>query len=279
MKLPDFEYRAPSSLPEAVETLAALGSDAKLLAGGQSLLPAMRYRLSQPGVLLDLGRVAELRLAGDALRTGRIGAMSTHAQFAHNDCPSPLGRLLAEHARQIAFPAVRTRGTVGGSVVHADPAGDWPLLFLALDAKVELHGQRGTRSEALSDFIAGPMQTGIALDEILTAVLLDAPARDLTHWGRSKLMHRAGEYAVSSAVAVRRADGAWSCWIGAIESGPASMAACAEMLAATPRPTSQALLACAVEDARRACPELGQAAIHRHAINLARAITQALELT
>lgn len=276
MKLPSFEYRAPGSLNEAVAALAALGSDAKVLAGGQSLLPAMRYRLSQPGVLLDLGRIAELRLTGDALTDGRIGAMSTHAQLAQGIGTTPLARLLTEHAGQIAFPAVRTRGTVGGSLVHADPAGDWPLLFLALDARVELMGQRGQRSAALKDFIAGPMQTGIALDELLTAVLLDAPALGLTHWGRSKLMHRAGEYAVSNAVAVRRACGAWSCWIGAIESGPAPMTQCAALLDSTPHPAPRELFACAREDLRAACPGTSPAMAHRHATNLVRAITEAL---
>ncbi|OZI45565.1 FAD binding domain-containing protein [Bordetella genomosp. 4] len=277
MKLPYFEHRAPDSLEEAIATLAALGSDVKLLAGGQSLLPAMRYRLSQPSVLLDLSRIKDLRLKDDALGSGRIDAMSTHAQFAHQNDPTPLGRLMAAHAQQIAFPAVRTRGTVGGSVVHADPAGDWPLLFLALGAQVELSGQRGTRRMALSSFISGPMQTDIALDEILTAVLLDASALGLTHWGRAKLMHRAGEYAVSSAVAVRRAGGEWSCWIGAIEAGPAPMTQCAELLRSHSSLKQKDMLACAYEDVRAVCPESGQAAVHRHAVNLTRAIAQALE--
>ena len=277
MKLPYFDYRAPDTLEEAISVLAALGSDAKLLAGGQSLLPAMRYRLSQPGVLLDLGRIGDLRLAGDALSKGHIGAMSTHAQFAQSNDATPLGRLLAEHARQIAFPAVRTRGTVGGSLAHADPAGDWPLLFLALGARVELHGQRGTRHAPLSEFIVGPMQTGIALDEILTTVLLDTSALRLTRWGRAKLMHRAGEYAVSSAVALRRGDGKWSCWIGAIEPGPVPMAHSAELLGSASSPTSEQLFACAHEDVRSVCTQEGPAAVHRHAVNLARAMAQALE--
>ena len=275
MKLPYFEYRAPATLREALQALAALGSDARILAGGQTLLPIMRYRLSQPNVLLDLGKVAELR-AGNAPVSARIAPMTTHAQLAHNADPTPYGRLLAAHGRQIAYPAVRTRGTVGGSLVQADPAGDWPLLFQALGARVELQSLRGTRTAALADFITGPMQADLAIDEILTCVHVDANAVGLTRWGRAKLMLRAGEYAASSAVALQRADGRWSCWIGAIEAGPAAMARCAALLDAQAAPSADTLLACAREDVAQASPESGRAEAHRHAVNLTRAIQQAL---
>ena len=276
MKLPYFEYRAPATLREALQTLAALGSDARIIAGGQTLLPIMRYRLSRPGVLLDLGKVAELH-AGDAPVSARIAPMTTHAQLAHNTDATPYGRLLAAHGQQIAYPAVRTRGTVGGSLVQADPAGDWPLLFQALGARVELRSLRGTRTAALADFIAGPMQSVIAIDEILTAIHVDAACAGLTRWGRAKLMLRAGEYAMSSAVALQRADGRWSCWIGAIEAGPTAMARCAALLDAQAAPSADDLLACAREDVAQASPQASRAEAHRHAVNLARAIEQALD--
>lgn len=275
MKLPYFDYRAPASLQEALQTLAALGSDAKIIAGGQTLLPIMRYRLSRPSVLLDLGKVAELQ-AADAAVSGRIAPMTTHARLAHNDDATPYGRLLAAHGQQIAYPAVRNKGTVGGSLVQADPAGDWPLLFLALHAEVELRSLRGMRTAALADFISGPMQSDIAIDEILTAVHVDPTSTGLTRWGRAKLMLRAGEYAASSAVALQRADGRWSCWIGAIEAGPMPMKRCAELLAQANAPTPAALMACARADVAQAAPEAGRAEAHRHAVNLARAIEQAL---
>ncbi|WP_144630059.1 FAD binding domain-containing protein [Bordetella genomosp. 13] len=276
MKLPYFDYRAPSTLDQALEALAALGTDAKVLAGGQSLLPAMRYGLARPHVLLDLRRIAELREREAAASGWRIGAMATHADLAHASADTPLARLLAAHAAQIAFPAVRTRGTVGGSLVHADPAGDWPLLFCALQARVQLRSLRGSRELPLDAFITGPLTSDAQFDELLVSVGIDADAAGLTAWGRSKLMHRAGEYAASSAVVLRRADGQWSCWLGGPPPAPRALPACAALLAdpATPRPR---LMECAVDEVARAYPDDTPAAVHRHAANLLRACDQALE--
>ncbi|CAM3662909.1 FAD-binding PCMH-type domain-containing protein [Bordetella sputigena] len=296
MKFPDFDYRAPASLDEALDTLAALGSDAKVLAGGQSLLPTMRYGLARPAVLVDLKRVPALR--GRQVRDDGIsfGAMTTHADLARGAPDTPLASLLAAHAAQIAFPAVRTQGTVGGSLVHADPAGDWPLLFSALNAAVELRSLRGRRAAALRDFIQGPLTTEIEIDELLTSIMLDADHAGLTAWGRAKLMHRAGEYAATSAVALRRASGQWSCWIMAPSTGPRAAAGCAALLdAASPdssqpgaarpdaarpgaaRPDTARLMRQAMEDIARMLPDEPAVAHHRHAANLVRAIEQARE--
>ncbi|WP_157793002.1 FAD binding domain-containing protein [Bordetella genomosp. 8] len=281
MKLPYFDYRAPASLDEALDTLAALGSDAKILAGGQSLLPTMRYGLARPAVLLDLKRVPTLR--GQQARDDgipedgiSIGAMTTHADLARGAPDTPLASLLAAHAAQIAFPAVRTQGTVGGSLVHADPAGDWPLLFSALDARVEVRSRRGRRDIALRDFILGPLTTDIQIDELLTGIALDADHAGLSAWGRSKLMHRAGEYATTSAVALRRASGQWSCWIMAPSTGPRALAGCAALLDAG-RPDAGQLSRQAADEIAALLPDETPVARYRHAVNLIRAIEQALE--
>lgn len=276
MKLPDFEYRAPASLDDALDTLAALGSDAKVLAGGQSLLPTMRYGLARPAVLLDLKRVPMLRGAGSRDGTLSLGAITTHADLARGARTTPLASLLAAHAEQIAFPAVRTQGTVGGSLVHADPAGDWPLLFSALDATVELRSLRGRREAALRDFIQGPLTTAIEIDELLTAVTLDADNAGLTALGRAKLMHRAGEYATTSAVALRRASGRWSCWIMAPSTGPRALQGCAALLDAG-HPDAAQLMRQAMDEVVQLLPGEPAAAHHRHAANLLRAIEQARE--
>jgi carbon-monoxide dehydrogenase medium subunit len=276
MKLPDFEYRAPQSLDGALDMLAAAGSDGKVLAGGQSLLPTMRYGLARPAILLDLKHVRPLRGTHRDASGYTVGAMTTHADLARAAPDTPLAALLAAHAGQIAFPAVRTRGTVGGSLVHADPAGDWPLLFSALAARVELRSVRGRRDLALQDFMQGPLTTAIEIDELLTAVTVDEDHARLTTWGRAKLMHRAGEYATTSAVALRRASGQWSCWIAAPALGPRPLARCAGLLDAG-HPGGADLLQRALQELAALFPGESTAARHRHAVNLVRAIDQALE--
>jgi carbon-monoxide dehydrogenase medium subunit len=276
MKLPDFEYRAPETLGAALEMLAALGTDAKILAGGQSLLATMRYGLARPTVLLDVKRVPSLR--GTRTEAGglAIGAMTTHADLARAAQNTQVASLLAAHAVQIAFPAVRTRGTVGGSLVHADPAGDWPLLFSALDARVELRSLRGRRHADLNGFILGPLSTEIEIDELLTGVLVDSDNTNITAWGRAKLMHRAGEFATTSAVALRRASGKWSCWFAAPAVGPRSMPGCAALLDEG-HPADAGLMALALEETAGHLPGETASGIHRHAANLVRAINHALE--
>lgn len=276
MKLPDFEYRAPDTLDGLLEMLAAAGSDAKVLAGGQSLLPTMRYGLARPMVLIDLKRVPALRGARPQDAGLSIGAMTTHADLARAPADTPAAALLAAHAAQIAFPAVRTRGTVGGSLVHADPAGDWPLLLSALDARVRLRSLRGGRDAPLSAFIQGPLATDIEIDEVLTDIVLDADNACLTAWGRAKLMHRAGEYATASAVALRRASGDWSCWIAAPSAGPRPLPACAALLQAGCADPG-ALLDQARREIDGLLPDEPAVARYRHAVNLIRAIDQARE--
>ncbi len=282
MKLAPLELRCPATLEEALTQLSALGSDAQVLAGGQSLLPLLRFRVIQPHVLLDINRIAtlsELTLSGSGVRIGALVRHATLEDAAARAPDLPLAALLAAHARDIAFHAVRNRGTLVGSLLQADPKGDWPLLACALDARIELASARGVRSMPVRDFILGPLLTARAVDELATAMTIEPGAIQMSSWGRAKLMHRAGEYATCSAIALRR-DSAWTCWLGAAGDKPAplpnldrALAGAASQAAAPARAT---LLTAALADVEAAVPTLGRAALHRHATNAVDAALNAL---
>jgi aerobic carbon-monoxide dehydrogenase medium subunit len=166
---PAFDYVRPSSVDEAVAALAA-GDEAKVLAGGQSLLPLLRLRLSFPSVLVDLGRLNELRGVREEAGELVVGAMTTHAEVASSDLVRSRCGLLAAAAATIGDPAVRHRGTFGGSLAHADPAGDLPAIAVALDATLVAAGPSGRRSIPARDFFADYLSTALQPDEVLVEV-------------------------------------------------------------------------------------------------------------
>jgi len=166
----EFEYRRPGSVKE-VTALLTEQPNAKLLAGGMSLIPALKHRLLEPELVVDIGGLGELQSASE--RGGRIllGARVTHAALA---AEAPAGAdILGEVARSIGDVQVRNRGTIGGSLVHADPAADWPAAFLALGGEARVVGPRGARTIAASDFFRGMLQSALEPDELLTAVGLE----------------------------------------------------------------------------------------------------------
>jgi len=165
-----FEYVRPSSVDEAVQALAAAGEDAKVLAGGQSLLPVLRMRLAAPTTLIDLGRVAELRGVredGDALV---IGAMTTHYDVQRDALVAEHAALLKEATDTVADPQIRHRGTLGGAIAHADPAGDLLAPVLALDASLVVAGPSGRRTVPAAEFFRDLFTTALAPDELLVEV-------------------------------------------------------------------------------------------------------------
>ncbi len=208
----EFNYQVPRSLDEALRLLTA--SEAKIVAGGMSLIPAMKLRLVAPPALIDIARVAEL---GGVRRDGgavRVGACVTHDQLMRS---AELGgaHVVAEAAGAIGDLQVRNRGTIGGSLVHADPAADWPAVFLALDGEAVLRGPRGERRLPAAKFFTGLLQSATAADEILTEVRLAMPA------GRSgtayaKMRHPASGFAVVGAAAVLTLDAKGRCERAAI---------------------------------------------------------------
>lgn len=165
-----FEYVRPSSVDEAVSALASAGEDAKILAGGQSLLPVMRLRLGNPSTVIDLGGIAELRGVredGDAIV---IGAMTTHADILKDPLVAEHAKLIAQATETVADPAVRHRGTFGGALAHADPAGDLPAVAVALEAEFVVIGPNGSRTVPASEFFVDYLTTALADDEVLTEI-------------------------------------------------------------------------------------------------------------
>ena len=199
-----FDYKRPSTVDEAIALLTRHGDDAKLLAGGHSLIPAMKLRLAQPKVVVDIGRIANLsyiRAAGSSIA---IGAMTTHQEIESSALLRDRSPLLAEVAAHIGDPQVRNKGTIGGSLAHADPAADYPAAILALDAEIDLAGPHGTRTVKAGAFFVDLLQTAIAPDEILIEIRVPATAKTVAY---VKTEQKASGFALAGVAAVIGADG------------------------------------------------------------------------
>lgn len=206
MKPPEFDYEAPATLDDAL-TLLRDDADAKLLAGGQSLIPLLALRLAAPSLLVDLRRVPGLDTIERHGGVITIGAMVRQRRAERDDAIRACAPLVASAARHVAHPQIRSRGTVGGSVAHADPAAELPAVLVALGGRVRTVSSSGERVHAAEDFFTGFLSSALAFDEIVTAVELDvAPPR--TGAACVEVAQRAGDYALCGAVAqVTLADG------------------------------------------------------------------------
>ena len=201
-----FDYVRPGSLDEAVRALADGGDDAKIIAGGQSLLPLLRLRLAFPELLVDVGALGELQGVTDAGDALLIGARTTHYQLIHDPLVAEHCGLLAQAASTVADPAIRHRGTLGGALVHADAAGDLPAVALALDATLIARGPGGEREIPAADFFVDYLTTNLQPDEILTGIRVPK----LGGWGfRYEKFHRTAQSwaTVGVAALVRRSNG------------------------------------------------------------------------
>ena len=188
-----FDYARPATLDGALELLAKHGDDAKVLAGGHSLLPAMKLRLAQPKVVIDIGRLPELRgirKEGDRIV---IGALATHYEIESSELLKKECPLLPEVAATIGDVQIRNRGTIGGSVVHADPAADWPAAILALDAEMEVAGPKGRRTVKAGEFFVDMLQSAVAPGEILTAIRVAPTGRNVAY---EKFAQKASGFAI-----------------------------------------------------------------------------------
>jgi aerobic carbon-monoxide dehydrogenase medium subunit len=170
-----FDYVAPRSLPEAVAELVKHGSEAKVLAGGHSLIPLMKLRLSTPSFLVDIGRIKDLSYVREADSHIAVGALTTHHEVEFADLVKQRLPLLQQAAAQIGDPQVRNRGTIGGAAVHADPNGDFPTCLLALDAEMVAVGPRGERSIKARDFFVDTFTSALEPDEILREIRIPSP--------------------------------------------------------------------------------------------------------
>ena len=207
MKPAPFRYERPRDAAEVLDLLAQHGDEAKILAGGQSLVPMMNFRLARPAVIIDIGAVPGLAQVFTDEAKVAIGTRVRHVELERPPFDGPLGSLLADAARHVGHIPIRLRGTFGGSIVHADPAAEWCLLAQTLDAEVAVASVRGERLIKAADLFQSAFITAIADDELLTEVRLPWLGAD---WetGFSEFSRRAGDFAVVAvASAVRMADG------------------------------------------------------------------------
>ena len=220
MKPAAFDYVRPASLAEAIVLLSqaqgsaqgsaqasAQGSrgdapiDVQVMAGGQSLVAMMNLRVASPGLVIDIGRLAELRAVSETADYVALGACVTHAAIEDRLVPDPSRGLMPSVAANLAYRAVRTRGTLGGSLALSDPAADWPATMAALDAQVVLRGPRGERSVAAVAFATGIYQTVRAADEIIASIRIPKLSPQ-GRWGYAKFCRKSGEFAESIAAVV-----------------------------------------------------------------------------
>jgi aerobic carbon-monoxide dehydrogenase medium subunit len=193
-----FDYVRAGSLEEALAALAEHGDEAKLLAGGHSLLPLMKLRLATPAVLIDVGRLTELSYIRDAGDHVAIGALTRHHDLEHSELLAAEVPVLKEAAHLVGDPQVRHRGTIGGSLAHGDAASDLPAVIAALDATLVARGPQGERSIPASDFFVGFLETALAAGEVLTEIRVPKG----TQGGYQKFSRRAQDWAIVGAAAV-----------------------------------------------------------------------------
>jgi carbon-monoxide dehydrogenase medium subunit len=189
-----FAYEKPRSLEAAIRLLADGGDGAKLIAGGQSLGPILNFRLAQPELLVDVRTLPELSAVRDDRDDVFLGAATTHSAIEDGRVPDPTRGLLPAVARTIAYRAVRNRGTLGGSLAHADPAADWMNVMALLDAEIVAQGPRGERQLRAAEFMRGPLTTVLAADEIIVGVRVPKLSGD-ARWGHYKFNRKPGEFA------------------------------------------------------------------------------------
>ncbi len=195
-----FDYQRPSSVGEALSLLAEHGDEAKVLAGGHSLIPLMRLRLATPSLLVDIGRLSELSYVRDAGDHLAVGALTRHRAIETDPLVAEHAPVLARVAAQVGDPAVRHRGTIGGSIAHGDPASDLPAAVLALGGTMVLTGPSGSREVAARDFHHGFLETALRSDELLTEIKV--PKLAGARFGFQKFNRRAQDWAIVGVVAV-----------------------------------------------------------------------------
>ena len=251
---PAFDYHAPRSVGEAVALLGSLGADAKLLAGGHSLLPMMKLRFAQPAHLIDLNRIETLRGIREDGDTIRIGAMTVENALIASPILRDRVPLLAEAAKLIADPQVRNRGTIGGDIAHGDPANDHPALSLALDATFVLAGPDGERVVRADDFFLGTYYTALAETEILVEIRVPAFSPK-TGWGYEKLKRKTGDWATAGAAVVLRLEGGRvsHARIGLTNVGPTALRAADAEAALIGKPLDDASIEAAAQAAMAIC--------------------------
>ncbi|MGW5063400.1 FAD binding domain-containing protein [Streptomyces sp. NPDC004096] len=224
MKPVDFQYHRPATSAEAAQLLNRLGDDVKVIAGGQSLLPIMNMRLAEPAHLVDITGIAELRQTTEDHNGAAYGATTTHMMFEHELVPDVTAGLLSHAARGIGYPAIRNRGTVGGSLAHSDSSAEWPTVMSALGATVHALSVRGIRRIPVTELLLGFFATLLEPDELIVTVEVPRIPPS-TRWGMYKMARKPGEFAESLAVAQLQGEAGASptdarLWLGAARDTP-----------------------------------------------------------
>jgi carbon-monoxide dehydrogenase medium subunit len=201
MKAPAVDYVRPRSLAEAVDLLAKHRGEARVIAGGQSLVAMMNLRVASPGLLIDISRLPELSSVSDDGEAVTVGACVTHAAIEDGRVADPSRGLMPRGAATLAYRAIRNRGTIGGSLALSDPAAEWPAVLTALDAEVMVCGPGGRQPIKCAEFATGVFETVLAADEIIESVRIPKLSAD-ARWGYLKLCRKSGEFAGALAVAV-----------------------------------------------------------------------------
>ncbi len=199
----EFEYQRATSLDEAISLLQKSDGEGKFLAGGHSLIPLMKLRLSEPGILIDISRIDQLKGIRETDGKIAVGAATTHTEVAESDLIKRLCPVVSEAAGEIGDPQVRNRGTLGGSLAHSDPAADYPAVMVALDAEIHIKGPGGWRTVKAGDFFQGMFTVDLAEDEIIAGAQF-APAKNAAY---VKLHQKASHYAIVGVAAVLEMNG------------------------------------------------------------------------
>ena len=220
MKPAPFMYARPGSVEDALALLQTGGDDAKVLAGGQSFVPLLNLRIASVDAVVDLNRLSELAYIKRDTDTLCIGAMTRHRQVEVSEEVKTTQPLLARAAAEVGHLAIRNRGTIGGSLVHADPAAEWPLVAVTLDAQLVLRSHENTRTVAGRDFFLGPLMTAIEPNEILCEVRFPVPPPGAV-WGFQELCRRPGDFAIVAVACQLSLDQSGLCSAAALAVGGA----------------------------------------------------------
>lgn len=211
MKPAPFKYLAPATVGEALDALARYGYDAKVLAGGQSLVPLMNFRLAQPAVLIDLNNIADLFYIRPEDGAGlRVGAMTRQAQLERDGLAAQRAPLVKEALPKVAYPQVRSRGTLGGSIAHADPSAELPAVCAALNARYRIASQLGERWEPAGEFSTGLFETTLKPDELLIEIQIP-PMTPRSGWSIQEVSRRHHDFAMAGVVVWLALDGSDRC--------------------------------------------------------------------
>jgi aerobic carbon-monoxide dehydrogenase medium subunit len=264
MKPVTFAHAFPASKADAMVSLGQGG--ASLVAGNQSLGPMLNLRLARPEILVDLSSLEALRAVEETETHVRYGARVTHGEIEDGEVPDPTGGWLREAAAHIAYRAVRNRGTIGGSLCHADPAADWAIVMTTLDATAIIEGPTGERRIQVEEFITGPYMTALAPGEILTAVEIRKPGPG-ARWGYWKYVRQVGDFAkASAAVYLDPGRGVTRCVVGALGRQPLVLANPESLMDGSIKP-ADAIAA--------GMPDRLASSMTMHVVALTRAIAQA----